>query len=164
MTNERQQLAQILTDVPGPVKLAMLLALVLGLLLGVNGILTSVAAGTFSAKWVFYAALIFLVYASNGVSLLKKGRLGYVFSIVLALLPLLGSFARSVHLLAMTVKGEAGANLETLISLIATLQLLAIVGLVICLLAGSTRRFIWRRDQTQPVQPEAPETEDSPVP
>ena len=160
MTNESEQLERILTDVPGPVKLAMLLALVLGLLLGINGVLTNVAAGTFAGKWIFYAVLIFLVYVSNGVSLLKKGRVGYVFAIVLALLPLLGSFARSVHLLAMTLKGEAGANLETLISLIAVLQLLAIVGLLICLMTGRARRFIWSRDQGDTAQPEAPETED----
>lgn len=154
MTNERQQLAELFNDVPQNVKRAMLLASLLGLLLGVNGIVTNVATGTFSGKWVFYAVIILMVYASNGLSLLKKGRVGYVLSIVLALLPSLGSLAGSVHLLAMILTGEAGADLQTLVSIIATLQLLVIVGLLICLVSGSARRFIWGREQTETVSPE----------
>jgi hypothetical protein len=141
---DREQLERTIRNAPKSVRHAAFLAAVLGLLLGVRGILSSASLGTFSGKSLLYAALIFAFFGVNGISLLSKSRLAYVLIAIFAFLPLLGSFAGSVHLLALSTTGRIAVNLtETIVSVVSVLQIIVIVALLIILLSSATRSYVW---------------------
>jgi hypothetical protein len=75
--------------------------------------------------------------------------------IVLSLLPLLGSLAGAVHLLALTVSGALRTDLvDSLSSILGLVQLVVIVALLISLLSSVSRKFIWSRGPGQaPTEP-----------
>ena len=63
---------------------------------------------------------------------------------IFALLPLLGSLAGALHLLALFTTGRITINLsETIASALAVLQLMVIVTLFISLLSSATRIYVW---------------------
>jgi hypothetical protein len=59
-------------------------------------------------------------------------------------LPLLGSLAGALHLLALLTTGRITVNLsETIASVLAVLQLVVIVALFVSLLSSATRKYVW---------------------
>jgi hypothetical protein len=83
-------------------------------------------------------------FAFNGLSLLTKSRLSFCLLAVFAFLPLLGSLAGAVHLLALIVNGQmATSPADTIVSLIGTVQALVIVALYLALASRATRAYVW---------------------
>jgi hypothetical protein len=72
MSAEKEELERLLKQLPGNVKLAIVFAMALGLLLGIHGILNSIAAGGFAVRFIVYAVLIFFFYLANGVSFTRR--------------------------------------------------------------------------------------------
>jgi len=144
MATDRELLEQRIRSTPKQVFLSIGLAVLLGVLLGLRGLLLRVAAGTFSGKSLLFTFLIMAVFAFNGVSLLSKSRLAYILILILALLPLLGSLIGATHLLALLVSGDIATKpAETIASLVAAVQLVVIGALYVSLLWRTTRSYVW---------------------
>jgi len=145
MATDRELLEQRIKNAPKRVQHAAFLATLLGLLLALRGILSGISAGTFSGKSMIFGVIIFAFFLTNGISLLTGSGWAYVLIALFALLPVLGSFAGAVHLLALVSRGALGANLlETTVSFLAVFQFIVIVVLFVCLLAPSSRAYVWK--------------------
>jgi hypothetical protein len=144
MANDRELLKQKIRNTPKRVFLSVYLAVLLGVLLALRGILLRVTAGSFSGKSLLFTVLILGFFAFNGLSLLTKSRLAYILIAIFALPPVLGSLAGAVHLLALLATGEIARKLsETIASMVAVLQLLVIAALYLSLLSRTTRSYVW---------------------
>ena len=144
MATDRELLKEKVKNTPAPVFLSLYLSIALGLLLGVRAILISISVGRSPGKSLLFAVIQFAFFTFNGLSLLTKSRWGYMLIAIFALLPLLGSFAGALHLLALLTTGRIAVNLsETIASVLAVLQLVVIVTLFISLLSSATRSYVW---------------------
>ncbi|SRR6266516_665389 len=144
MPTDRDLLKEKVKNTPKPVFLALYLSVALGLLLGVRAILVSISVGRSPGKSLLFAVIQFAFFAFNGLSLLTRSRWGYMLIAIFALLPLLGSFAGALHLLALLTTGRIELNLsETIASVLAVLQFAVIVTLFISLFSSATRSYVW---------------------
>lgn len=144
MPTDPELIREKVKNTPKPVFLALYLSVALGLLLGTRAILMSISVGRSPGKSILFALIQFAFFTFNGLSLLTRSRWGYMLIAIFALLPLLGSLAGSLHLLALLTTGRIAVNLsETVASVLAVLQLVVIVTLFISLLSSATRSYVW---------------------
>ncbi|MGH9875667.1 MAG: hypothetical protein ACRD9S_24690 [Pyrinomonadaceae bacterium] len=141
---DRERLKELVKQTPKQVFLALYLSVALGMLLGLRGIFLRMSQGAFSGKSLMFTLLVFGFFTVNGLSLLSRSRWAYVSLAIFSLLPLLGSLAGAVHLLALLVTGSISNNaVETMASAVALLQLIVIVALLSMLLSSATRSYVW---------------------
>ena len=144
MPTDPELLKEKIKNTPKSVFLALYLSIALGLLLGGRAILVSISVGRSPGKSILFAVIQFAFFTFNGLSLLTRSRWGYMLIAIFALLPLLGSLAGALHLLALFTTGRIAVNLsETIASVLAVLQLVVIVTLFISLLSSATRSYVW---------------------
>ncbi|MGZ4962567.1 MAG: hypothetical protein ACXWC8_08450 [Limisphaerales bacterium] len=146
MTEEEKQakIAQ-LKKVPKPVQLAVLVGLALGLVTLVRMPLAAYAMHLSVGKGIFHGLLMLSWFFVSGVSLYTRSRWGYVGLVAVAVLPLLGVFALSIHLLRLTVEGTLAASwADTTHSAVAALQLITTIILFRYLLARQVLSYVWK--------------------
>ena len=144
MPTDPELLKEKVKNTPKPVFLALYLSVALGLVLGTRAILVSISVGRSPGKSILFAVIQFAFFTFNGLSLLTKSRWGYMLIAIFALLPLLGSFAGALHLLALLTTGRIAVSpSETTASVLAVLQFVVIVTLFISLLSSATRKYVW---------------------
>ncbi|MEO8435566.1 MAG: hypothetical protein ABI596_11780 [Pyrinomonadaceae bacterium] len=94
-----------------------------------------------TGKSLLFAAITLAFFTFNGLSLLGKSRVSYVLIAIFAFLPLLGSFAGAVHLLALLMTGRIASSLsDTMASVVALLQTIVIVALLVNLFSSGCPR------------------------
>lgn len=104
-------------------------------------------------KSLFFAALMFCNFFFSGMSLIaRRSRMSYVWLVINATLPLLGSFAYSVQLLVLPITGEWQNDLRSFgTGLFGLAQLTLIVCLFRNLFSREVLSYVWR--QTPPTEP-----------
>ena len=141
----RQKLAEVFGSAPKQILKAVVFSIALGFLLPIHAILFALSSGKFSDNTVFFGVIQFFVFLINAVSLPRRSRISYVLIVVFALLPLLGSLAGAVHLLALTVSGNIGVNVfDTLSSIVALFQCATIIALFYYIFSPASRSYVWR--------------------
>jgi hypothetical protein len=100
----------------------------------------AVANGCFMLIWFLLAASL----------LQSRSRLGFFGLFAMPILPLLGLFASSVHLIRLTLEGTLAASWPETIHCLAALTQLATTGLLFrYLLAKQVRDFVWKPKPNQ---------------
>jgi hypothetical protein len=143
MPTNKEVLAQI-KNAPAQIKRAAQVATLLGLLLAARAIILALSDGRLSVKSIVYCLIFVGFFATNGISLFRKSRTGFVLLLIFGGFPILGSFAGALHLLVLVLTGAFVSRVsETLASVICVLQLLAIVSLFVSMLSSTSRSYIW---------------------
>lgn len=110
---------------------------------------------------VFYAALMFCNFFFSGMSLIaRRSRLSYVWLVMGATLPLLGSFAYSIQLLVLPITGEWRNDLRSFgTGLFGLAQFTLIVYLFRNLFSKEVLSYVWK--QTPATEPATAELQTS---
>jgi hypothetical protein len=104
------------------------------------------AAALPTQRPLFFGLVLLGAMLFNGFSLLNRSRAGYVILVVLALFPVFGLFAASVHLAALLVSGQYAGQTPVLVACILSLGQLALTVVLLWHLATSeVRRHVWSR-------------------
>ncbi len=146
MTEEEKQ-AQIaeFKKIPKPVQIAVLWAFALGLITLVRMPAGAYAMHMSVSKTFFYGLLMLFWFVVAGSSLYKRSRWGYLGLIVLSLLPMLGVFGRSLHLLRLILEGQIASNWpETILCVVCFVQFLTTLVLFRYLFSKGARDFVWK--------------------
>jgi len=151
---DRHLLEEKIKTTPQKVFLSLYLAVLLGVLLGGRIAVLELTQGTFSRKTLIFIAIIVGVFAFNGFALLTRNRLSYCLLVLFTFMPMWSSLAGAIHLVALIVTGQiATSPADTIVSLIATLQLLTIIALYLALASRTTSYYVWH----SPPPPAAPD-------
>ena len=146
MTKEEEQ-AKIaeLKKAPKFVQLAAFVAFTLGFITIIRMPIAAYASHLSVARAFLPALVMFFWFFICGASLYNRSRWGYIGLVAFSLLPLLGMFGLSVHLLRLTLEGTLSASWpETVHCSIAVLQLIMTVILFRYLLARQVRDYVWK--------------------
>ena len=95
-----------LQDVPRHVFLSLIFLSAFVVLNAIRILLTYQHEGNSLARGFFYAALIGMVFITQGLSLINKSKVAYLVIVTFSLAPALGCFALSLHALRLLVTGE----------------------------------------------------------
>src|SRR5271156_4466891 len=95
----------LLRKIPKRVHFVAVLASIVGLLNLVRFCTNAWAGKLLVSKAIFYGFLIFGLLSLNGFSLIRKSRSGYVIVAIVAVLPMLGLLAQSLHLFVLLLSG-----------------------------------------------------------
>jgi len=141
---DRELLKEKLKSTPQKVFLSLYLAVLLAALHAGRIAILELTQGTFSRKTLLFIAIIIGVFVFNGFALLTRNRLSYCLLVLFAFMSLVGSLVGAVHLVALIVNGQiATSPADTIVSLIATLQLLVVIALYFALASTSTSYYVW---------------------
>jgi hypothetical protein len=152
MTKE-EELAKIaeLKKAPKSVQLAVLIALLLGLITWVRMPIGAYSAHLPVGKAVLFGLLMFAWFFVNGVSLYSRSRWGYIGLLAVAVLPTLGLLGWSLHLLRMTLEGTLSESWPvTIHCVVCVVQLVVTVILFCYLLTGQVRSYVWKPQPNPP--------------
>ena len=146
MTKEEEQ-AKIaeLRKTPKFVQFATMVALALGLITVIRMPAGAYAAHLSVGRAFLYSLLMFFWYFTCGTSLYSRSRWGYIGLVIFSLLPLLGVFGWTIHLLRLTLEGTISASWPVTIHCsVCVVQLIVTVILFRYLLAGQVRDYVWK--------------------
>jgi hypothetical protein len=146
MTKEEEQ-AKIaeLKKAPKFVQLAALVAFALAFITMIRMPAAAYAAHLSIGRAFLYGLMMSFWFFICGGSIYARSRWGYIGLAAFSLLPLLGVFGLSVHLLRLTLEGALTASWpETIHCLVCVVQLIATVILFRYLLARQVRDYVWK--------------------
>ena len=143
---QRQRLEAQLRAMPARVLRLPWLAALVGLL-GAGRMYAQAPATALPTQRPLLLGLAFLAaMLLNGFALLSRSRPGYVIVVALALAPVVGLFAASVHLAALLVSGRYAGQAAVLGACVLSLcQLVLTVILLWHLVTREVRRHVWGR-------------------
>jgi hypothetical protein len=146
MTKEEEQtkIAE-LKKAPKFVQLVALVAFALGFITVIRMPTGAYAAHLSVGRAFLYSLLMFFWFFICGTSIYSRSRWGYIGLSAISLLPLLGVFGLSIHLLRLTLEGTLSASWpETIHCSVCVVQLIATVILFRYLLARQVRDYVWK--------------------
>ncbi|MCX6896793.1 MAG: hypothetical protein NTZ16_15145 [Verrucomicrobia bacterium] len=142
---EVQEKVAALKKAPKRVQRTAALSLLLGFAMLLRFLSWAYAGHTPYPRAIFYGLLMLAMLWFNGFSLYDRSRWGYGVILVLALIPLLGIFTYSLHLLTLTLQGSLTASVpETVRCVVALCQLVVTVILFWNLLSKDVRDYVWK--------------------
>ena len=142
---EKQAKIAELKKIPKPVQIAALFALALGLVTLVRIPAAAYAAHLSVGRAILYGLLMLSWFFMCGASLYTRSRWGYVGLAAVSLLPLLGVFGLSIHLLRLILEGTLSASWPVTVHCsVAVVQLITTIALFRYLLARQVRDFVWK--------------------
>jgi hypothetical protein len=146
MTDEEKQ-ARIaeFKKIPQKVQIAALFAFALGIVTFLRVIARTYAMHLPVGKGVFYGFLLAFWFFVAGASLYSRSRWGFIGLLALTVVPLLGLFTLSVHLLRLGLEGTVTVSWpETIHCLAALAQFITTCVLFRYLLARQVREYVWK--------------------
>ena len=146
MTEEDKQ-ARIaeFKNAPKKVQMAALFAFALAIVTLLRIIARAYAMNLSVGKGVFYGFLLAFWFFLAGGSLYSRSRWGFVGLLLLTVVPLLGLFTLSVHLLRLALEGTLTASWsETIHCIVALAQFITTCVLFRFLLAREVRDYVWK--------------------
>lgn len=139
---ERELLIAQLRAAPNRVKKASISSCALGVVMALRILFLSSLP---MPKSLLVATLIGSNFIFSGMSILRRRKTSYMLIAVVAALPLLGSFAYSVHLHTLLLTGDWINDLrDATTAIVGTLQLWLILYLYRNLFAREVRDYIWK--------------------
>jgi hypothetical protein len=142
---EQQALIAEFKKIPRRVQMAMLFAIALGILTCFRVLARAYAMHLPIGRGVFYGFLLLFWFFVAGGSLFSRSRWGFLGLIALTVVPLLGLFTLSVHLLRLALEGALTASWpETIHCLAALAQLVMTCVLLRYLFARQVREYVWK--------------------
>jgi hypothetical protein len=131
---------------PQKVQRAVLVALALGIVSFLRVLARSYAMQIPIGKGAFYGFLLLFWFFVAGGSLYSRSRWRFIGLLALTVVPLLGLFTLSVHLLRLGLGGTLTVSWpETIHCLVALTQFLVTCLLFRSLLARQVREYVWKR-------------------
>jgi hypothetical protein len=145
MTKEEEAKIAEFKKSPKFVQLAALIAFALGLITVLRMPAAAYAAHLSVGRAFLYGLLMFFWFFMCGASLYGRSRWGYIGLVAFSLLPLLGVFTYSIHLLRLALEGTLSASWpETIHCLACVVQLIMTAVLFRYLLARQVRDYVWK--------------------
>ena len=142
------QAQALLRGVPRRVHATAVLATALGVFLLLRFCAAALADKLTFGKAILYGLLVFGLLFMNGFSLIRKSRAGYLIVVVVALLPVAGLLAQSLHLIVLLISGNLTAdNLGVLDCGLSAAQLVITAFLFLHLLSREVRVHVWKQAQ-----------------
>lgn len=158
--DEKEILRARLLATPRVVVHVVVLSVALAILIAVRVLWTYQQSGKPLGRGLEFAGLMGFAIVSSSLSLFNKNKFGYLLVLLSGFLPLLGSFALSLHAFRLLTLGNFEQDQIGLVtSLIGLLQFVTILALLTTLLRRETRNWIWRSNFDQ--LPSAPGAIDS---
>jgi hypothetical protein len=147
MTLTDRELAEAqMRAAPQRAKWASSTAAVLGLALALHGLLLGTAP---IVKAVAYGVVLFVFFFVNGAAILRRSRWGYLFLAAFAALPLFGSLAYGLHLVALFATGQWQRDSRGVLSGLFGLVLAAIIiYLFRNLFSRTVLSYVWGQEST----------------
>ena len=143
---EKQARVAELKKIPQKVQITTLVAFALGVVTFLRVVARSYAMHLPIGKGVFYGVLLLFWFFVAGASLYSRSRWGFIGLLALTVVPLLGLFTLSVHLLRLTLEGTVTVSWpETVHCLVALAQFVTTCTLLRYLLARQVREYVWKQ-------------------
>lgn len=152
MTEEEIQarITELKRNTPQKVQIAVLIAFVLGVVTLLRAVARSHAMHLSIGKGAFYGFLLLFWFFVAGGSLYSRSRWGFIGLLALTVVPLLGLFTLSVHLLRLALEGTLILSWsETIHCLVALIQFITTCVLFRYLLAKEVRDHMWKPTLTK---------------
>jgi hypothetical protein len=146
MTEDEKQarIAQF-KNAPRKVQMAALFAFVLGIVTLLRVLARAYVMHLSVGRAVLYGFLLLFWFLVAAGSLYSRSRWGFVGLLALTVIPLLGLFTLSVHLLRLTLEGTLTVSwAETIHCLVALAQFVMTCVLLRFLLAREVRDYVWK--------------------
>jgi hypothetical protein len=147
MTDEEKQ-ARIaeFKKIPQQVQMAAFVAFALGIVTFLRVLARSYAMHLPIGRGAFYGFLLLFWFFVAGASLYTRSRWGFIGLLALTVIPLLGLFTLSVHLLRLGLEGTLTVSWpETIHCLVALAQFVTTCLLFRFLLARQVREYVWKK-------------------
>jgi hypothetical protein len=142
---KRARIAEI-KKIPQKVQIAALFAFALGIVTCLRVIARAHAMHLPIGKGIFYGFLLLFWFLVAGGSLYSRSRWGFVGLLALTIVPILGLFTLSVHLLRLALEDTLTASWpETIHCLVGLVQFVTTCGLFRYLLARQVRDYVWKQ-------------------
>lgn len=146
MTEEEKQ-ARIdeFKNAPRKVRMAVLFAFALGFVSFLRVFARAYSLHLSVGKGVFYGLLLLFWFFLAGGSLYSRSRWGFVGLLALTVVPILGLFTLSVHLLRLALEGTLTVSWpESIHCVVALVQFVTTCVLFRYLLAREVRDYVWK--------------------
>lgn len=135
-----------MTQIPPQVRRAGVIAFGLGVVTCLRILARTYALHLPLGKGLLYGFLFWFWCVLAGASLYARSRWGFIGLLALSVVPLLGLFTLSVHLLRLALEGALAASWpETLHCTLALAQFGLACGLLRYLLAKQAWKYVWKR-------------------
>ena len=143
--DEKEILRAKMRATPRTVFRSLHFATALAVLIAARVLWTNQQAGKPLGAGLVFAGIMSFAIVSSALSLLTRNKFGYLFVLIAGVLPLLGSFALSLHALRLvTVGSPPDERIGLVTSVIGLLQFVTIVALLVSLLRRETRNYVWK--------------------